>query len=47
MWYYIVKNDYIEYMTNEINDANMFLLRNNYSVKNIREERGVYIVEVF
>lgn len=47
MWYYIVKGDYLKYMTNEINDANRFLLRNGYSIKNIRDERGVYILEVF
>lgn len=39
--------DEVSNMTNEISDANRFLLRNGYSIKNIREERGVYIVEVF
>lgn len=47
MWYYIVKDNCLKYMTNEINDANRFLLQNGYGIKNIREERGVYILEVF
>lgn len=47
MWYYITKDDYLKYMTNEVGDVNRYLLHNGYSVKNIREERGVYIIEVF
>ena len=47
MWYYVVKDDYLKYMSNDISDINHFRLRNGYSVKNIREDKGVYIVEVF
>lgn len=47
MWYYIVKGDYLKYMTNDISDANRCMLKRGYSIKNIREEKGVYIIEVF
>lgn len=47
MWYYIVKGDYLKYMTNDKSDANRYMLKHGYSIKNIREERGVYIIEVF
>lgn len=47
MWYYIVKDNCLKYMTNEVGDVNRYLLRNWYSVKNIREDKGVYIIEVF
>lgn len=47
MWYYIVKGDYLKHMTPDISDTNRYMLKNGYSVKNIREERGVYIIEVF
>ena len=47
MWYYITKDDYLKYMTNEVGDVNRYLLRNGYSVKNISEYKGAYIIEVF
>lgn len=31
----------------EVGDVNRYLLRNGYSVKNIREYKGAYIIEVF
>lgn len=47
MWYCIVKDKRLKYMTNEINDVNRFLLQNGYGIKNIRDGRGAYIIEVF
>lgn len=36
---HITKDDYLKYMTNEVG--------NGYSVKNISEYKGAYIIEVF
>lgn len=47
MWCYIVKDKCLKCMTNKINDANRFLLQSGYGIKNIREGRGAYIIEVF